>query len=96
MRFRLESVDANTDVAIHELDRGVADALADHCAAMRAVNAGDRKDDKLCMSIDPFFIVKWCDLRGITFAEFMRDPRLQTQFVEDPDHAAFRIWEGKL
>ena len=48
------------------------------------------------MSVDGWVINDWCVKQGIAFAEFMRDQKLQTRFVEDPANAAFRIWEGKL
>lgn len=77
-------------------DKRDLDALAKHCADMRAIGAGNGKDDKLCMSVDGWVINDWCVKHGVTFADFMRDRRMQTRFIEDPDNAAFRIWEGKL
>lgn len=77
-------------------DKRDLDALAKHCADLRSVGAGNGKGDKLCMSVDGWVINDWCVKKGITFAEFMRDQSLQTRFVEDPDNAAFRVWEGRL
>jgi hypothetical protein len=88
--------DADKMVLATTADKRDLDALADHCAAMRAIGAGNGKDDKLAMTVDGWVINDWCVKKGITFAEFMRDRKIQTRFIEDPDNAAFRIWEGKL
>ena len=77
-------------------DRRDLDTLAKHCADLRAVCGGNGKDDKLAMSCDGWTINNWCVKHGITFAEFMRDRKIQTRFIEDPDNAAFRIWTGRL
>jgi hypothetical protein len=78
------------------VDKRDLDTLADHCAAMRSIGAGNGKDDKLAMSVDGWVINDWCVKKGITFSQFMRDQKMQTRFVEDPDNAAFRIWTGRL
>lgn len=78
------------------VDKRLLDAQADQCAALRAAGAGNGKDEKLAMSVDGWVINDWCVKKGIAWAEFMRNQRLQTQFIEDPDNAAFRIWTGKL
>lgn len=96
MRFRFEQLDADTSVAIHEVDRADLEILADHCKAMHNAGAGNGKDEKLAMRADGFTILAWCNQRGVTWAEFFRDTKLQERFIEDPDNAAFRIWKGKL
>lgn len=88
--------DADTFVMAATVDVRTLQAQAEHCKAMRDAGLGNRKDEKLAMSVDPWVINDWCVKRGITFAEFMRDQKLQTKFVDDPANAAFRVWEGKL
>jgi len=88
--------DADKIVAVQTVERSDLDALARHCADMRHAGTGNRKDEKLAMSVDGWVINDWCVKRGVTFATFMRDQKLQTQFIEDPDNAAFRVWGGKL
>lgn len=96
MRFRYEHIDADTDVAIHEIDKADAQLLADHCKALHNAGAGNGKNEKLAMRVDGFFILDWCNKRGVTWAEFFRDRRLQEQFIEDPDLSMFRVWKGKV
>lgn len=96
MGLIVEAVGQDEVVVAPSIDKRDLDALARHCADLRAVGAGNGKDDKLCMSVDGWVINDWCVKKGVTFAEFMRDQKLQTRFVEDPDNAAFRVWEGRL
>ena len=88
--------DADKLVMATTIDKRALDAQAEHCKALRNSGAGNGKDDKLCMSVDPWVVNDWCVKRGMTFAEFMRDRKMQNRFIEDPDNAAFRVWEGKL
>lgn len=88
--------DADKMIVATTVDKRDLQALADYCAAQRSMGGGNGKDDKLAMSVDGWVINDWCVKRGITFAEFMRDRKIQTRFIEDPDNAAFRIWQGKL
>lgn len=78
------------------IDKRTLQAQAEHCKALRSAGVGNGKDEKLAMSVDGWVINDWCVKKGITFAEFMRDRKLQTRFIEDPDNAAFRVWEGRL
>lgn len=97
MGFLIENHDdADKLIFAATADRRDIQAVADHCAAQRSAGVGSGRDDKLVMTVDGWVINDWCVKRGITFAEFMRDERLQTRFCEDPDNAAFRIWQGKL
>jgi hypothetical protein len=97
MGFLVENHD-DTDKLIFAAtaERGDVLAQAEHCAALRSAGAGKGKDEYLCMSVHPYVLDSWLIRHGITYAEFMRDQKLQTRFVEDPDNAAFRVWEGRL
>lgn len=96
MRFRLEELDANHDVALHEIDRADADTIAEYCKA--AHNAGEHgsADMKHAMRVDGWFILDWCNRRGVTWGQFMRDKSLQNAFLDDPDLSVFRIWKGRI
>lgn len=88
--------DADKLVYAATANKADIDALAQHCADLRSVGAGNGREDKLCMRADGYTIESWCIRKGVTFAAFMRDQKLQKQFVEDPDNAAFRVWGGRL
>jgi hypothetical protein len=43
----------------------------------------------------PFVVVeKFCNERGITFKEFCNEEHHKVAFLNSPDYAACRIWEG--
>lgn len=96
MRFRLEELDARHDVALHEIDRADADTVAEYCKAAHNDGAHGSADMKHVMRVDGFFIVDWCNKRGLTFAQFMRDQSIQKAFMEDPELSMFRIWKGRV
>lgn len=97
MRFRLEGLDAHTDVAVHEVDRWEVDAIAAECKARQSAGLTKTGDgDHHVMSVHPFVLQKWLDARGVTYAKFIRDQALVERFINDPDNAAFRIHEGRV
>lgn len=96
MDARLERIDDTTEVVIHTVDARQVKAVMDNAAALRSVGHGNGSDMKLCMSVDGFVIQAWCDKHGVSWTDFMNDPDMTKRFVEDPDNAAFRIWEGRV
>lgn len=69
----------------------------DYCKARH--NAGDLTTlggDYVIASVDPAIVHLWCTNKGVTVQQFMCDPKLSTQFLEDPDNSNFRIWKGKI
>lgn len=96
MGFIVEDIGGDELMLGATIDKRVLQAQAEHCKALRSAGFGNGKDDKLAMSVDGWVINDWCVKKGVTFAEFMRDQKLQTRFVEDPDNAAFRVWEGRV
>ncbi|MEF2156395.1 hypothetical protein V3390_09195 [Luteimonas sp. FXH3W] len=90
-----ETVDGK-EVIFHEAKRSDIDLVKNHCADLRSIGAGEGKDDKWCMSAPGWVIIAWCDRHGVSWGDFMRNPELTNRFIEDPDNAAFRIWQGKL
>jgi len=96
MGYLIEATGHDTLLMATTADKRDVDAVAEHCKALRSAGAGNGKDDKLAMSAPGWVVNDWCVRKGITFAEFMRDQRMQTRFVEDPDNSAFRVWQGRL
>lgn len=41
-------------------------------------------------------IEEWCRVRGIKYREFMANPEIVRQFVNDPDNSAFNRIPGKI
>lgn len=96
MKFRLETVDREHMAAVHEADVADLQAVADHCAALRGVGATGSGDMKHVARVPGFIVQQYINLNGITFAEFMRDPRHAERLLEDPALKAFRVWEGRI
>ena len=39
---------------------------------------------------------RWMKKRGVTFADFQRDPLLVKELVNDPELRAFRVFQGRV
>ena len=41
-------------------------------------------------------IEEYCNKRGITYGEFLKNKDIARQFLTDPDYSHFRIYEGNI
>jgi hypothetical protein len=70
-------------------------SIVEYTKAMH--NAGAFGNDyKHCMKAPAVLVEKYCNDRGITFADFMEDEAHVKAFVENPDHSMLRIWTGRM
>lgn len=53
-------------------------------------------DMRFAGRIPAVLIEKYCNQKGITFADFIKDDIHTVAIMNDPDYKALRIWEGKL
>ena len=97
MRAWIEDIDQHHEAHIHAVDKADVDLIAAHCGAWRSVGATKTTDgDWHAMTCDGFTIMQWCNNKGITWREFFRDQKIQNQFLNDPDNAAFRVHTGRI
>jgi hypothetical protein len=96
MKFTLEQVDANHWAAVHEASMADLQAVADDCAGRRGVGATGSSDMKHVARVPAFIVQKYLNDNGVSYAEFMRDPRHADRMLADPALKAFRIWEGRV
>lgn len=71
-------------------------AVADHCQRLRSAGLTGEKNIRTLGIVPAFLVEKWINDRGIAFTEFMRNPEIQTQMLNDPALAAFRVHEGAV
>jgi hypothetical protein len=89
--------DNDSIVVATNYDLGRVKRTMDYCKELH--NSGMHTTlggDKLVASVDPAVIHLWCNQKNITMAQFMADPKLAKQFLEDPENSNFRIWKGAL
>jgi len=97
MRGFIDYANEHDGTLYHAVDKADLDTVAEHCKALRSIGATtNTQGDWHAMTADAFTIQKWCDLKGITWADFFRDPKLAERFVNDPDNAAFRVHTGRI
>lgn len=96
MKFRLEQVDDQHVAAVHEANMDDLQIVADHCAALRGVGATGSSEMKHVASVPAIIVQKYINDNGITFAEFMREPKHADRLLADPALSAFRVWTGRV
>ncbi len=97
MRVWIDPIDDQHDAYVTAVDKSELDTVAAHCQALKASGQTKTPDgDWMVMSAHGWTIVEWCNRKGATFAQFMRDKSLQDRFINDPDNAAFRVHGGRV
>lgn len=96
MDFRLEQVDSGHMAGIHEVRMSDLQAVMDDCAGRRGVGATGSSEMKHVARVPAFIVQRYINDNGITFAEFVRDPKHADRMLSDPSLSAFRIWGGRL
>lgn len=84
--------DEGAVIVRHQVVGPALDAIAElHNSGMHGT-----KDTKHVASVPQVVIEDYCTRRGITLAEFVRNREHQRAFLNDPAHAAFRVWPGRI
>lgn len=91
----IEDIDDDHVAFVHAASGADLDTLATYCkeAGENHRSGGDMKH---VARVDGAVIIDWCNRRGLTFGQFMRDEALQTRFLNDPQNEPFRVWKGRV
>lgn len=88
---------------LHDLDGGIAietvqdvEPILKACRALRDAGAGGSGEMRLAASFPMVVVETYCNTRGISFRDFMADPKHAEAMCNDPDLSKFRIWEGRV
>jgi hypothetical protein len=96
MKFELQTVDSQHVAAVHTANMDDLKAVADHCAGLRSHGATGSKEMKHVARVPAIIVQKYINDNGITFAEFMRDPKHADRMLSDPALSGFRVWGGRI
>jgi hypothetical protein len=91
-RFNLDESDSKIVV------RRVQDVepVLDRAKALHNEGLHGSSDYKHAASIPNVIVERYCNLSGITFAEFMANDEHIRRLLNDPDLSHFRIWPGRI
>jgi hypothetical protein len=96
MDFRLEQVDDQHIAGVHEARMSDLKAVVEDCTARRSLGNTGSSEIKHVARVPAIIVQKYINDNGITYAEFMRDPKHADRMLSDPSLSAFRIWEGRI
>lgn len=96
MEYRIELLEGDKQAHIHEASVSDLKAVAEHCGDLRSAGLTGSSDMKLAARVPAFFVQKYINDNGITFAEFMRDNKHVDRFLADPALSHFRVWTGRI
>ena len=98
IKDRLDILDDDTLAIVSEVATDDLRALADHCAAIRSTGQNKiiGKDMSHVASVPVWLVKAFCNNKGITWAQFMRNGEFDEEFLNMPETKAFRTWEGRI
>lgn len=70
--------------------------IAEHCKALRANGEVGGSEMRLGAILPEVMVLAYCNVRGITFREFLIDKTHVKAMLADPTLADFRVWEGQV
>lgn len=70
--------------------------IAEHAKALHNEGHHGSSEMRLAAEIPYIIAEKYCNERGITFHEFMNDPKHIKAVCNNPDNKMFRIWPGQI
>ncbi len=69
--------------------------IAEHATRLRLEGVHGDSEMRHAARFPAVIVERYCNDRGITFEEWMRDKSHVRTMLNDPALAAFRVWEGK-
>lgn len=70
--------------------------IAEHTTRLRNEGKTGTSEMKLAASLPMVLIERYCNDRGITFEDWMKNPEHARAMLNDPALSAFRVWEGRV
>ncbi len=70
--------------------------IADECATRRSMGQIGGTEMRHAARLPAVVVERYCNMHGITFAEFMQSREHIKAMVNDPALQAFRIWQGRV
>jgi hypothetical protein len=71
-------------------------AILANARAMHNEGLHGSSETKFAARIPLVVVERFCNTKGITFAEFVGNQAHRKAILNDPDLAGFRIWKGKV
>lgn len=96
MRARIEQIDALHEAHIYEANMDDLYAVADHCKALQSAGQTGDSEMRALMTVPAIIVQQYMNEKGVSYAEFMRNPEHARRMMNDPALSAFRIHRGRV
>ena len=70
--------------------------VVDMCKELHNSGTHGSKNVKHLASVHPVVVENYCNVRGVSLREFMRNPEHIKRFLNDPANKDFRVWPGQV
>lgn len=89
--MQLESDGSLTVSAVEDVS-----GVIETCKSLQSVGLVGSNEMKHAAALPRVVVEDWCQKRGITFADWMRDNKFVREMLNDPNLSSFRIWKGQV
>lgn len=96
MGTRLEYDDHGRMVSVRDESLADLKAVAEVCKGLQNSGITGDKEMRHLAEFPGFIIEQYCNLNGITWAEWMQNPVHARRMLNDPDLAHFRVHAGRV
>lgn len=95
MKQSLDVLDDEHLVIKTYADLDEMDAVTRECARIRE-QTRSTGDVTRVASVPQELVIRFCDLKGITYSQFMSGNAYDKEFLNSEEVKAFRTWQGRL
>jgi hypothetical protein len=95
MRQTLECPDSDHLAILTYADMDQLDEVTRECARIREATKSTGDVTRVA-SVPLEMVQKFCDLKGITYSQFMGGNGYDKEFLNSEEIKAFRTWQGRL
>jgi hypothetical protein len=96
MKGRFEYDEWGRDVIVHSESAASVNGVVEACKELQSHGITGDKEMKHLAEFPGYIIQQYCDLKGITWAEWFQNPVHARTMLNDPDLAYFRVSTGKV
>ncbi len=96
MKGRIEQDEWGRDVIVHAESMASVTGVMEACKQLQSHGLTGDKEMKHLAEFPGYVIQQYCDLKGITWAEWFQNPAHARVMLNDPDLSGFRVHRSRV